>query len=413
MLDEIIDHSWDYASEDTKYYTHGIHPYPAMMIPQVSRRLIAENKKKDSIAYDPFCGSGSVLLEFKLAQLQSFGTDINPLAIKISKAKNTILNPEKIQRNLQLIQNEFYKLKFEVKKETIPKFNNIDFWFKDQVIVDLSKLKKSIEIVNNKNMKNFFDVCFSETVRKSSNTRGSEFKLYRINKEKLPKHNPIARELFVKIVERNIAGMQRVYDFSQERLLAETKVIEADITKKIPLDENSIDLIVSSPPYGDSRTTVAYGQFTRLSLQWLGISEEEARSLDKISLGGKTTQDSQAFSSAYLENTINKISNHDEKRAKEVLSFFNDFFKGSENINKVLKNKSKVCWVLGNRTVKNVRVPTDKIISDAFKEFGFKHEKTIIRSIPNKRMPRKNSPTNVIGETVSTMNEEYIVILER
>ena len=86
-----IDHEWDFASADTKYLTHGIHPYPAMMIPQVAKRLITENGTGAKIGIDPFCGSGSVLLEFKLAGIDSFGIDINPLALMISRAKNTII----------------------------------------------------------------------------------------------------------------------------------------------------------------------------------------------------------------------------------------------------------------------------------------------------------------------------------
>jgi len=58
-------------------------------------------------------------------------------------------------------------------------------------------------------------------------------------------------------------------------------------------------------------------------------------------------------------------------------------------------------------------LPTDEITSEMFKLNGFQHIETIIRRIPNKRMPSKNSPTNVKGKKDSTMNYEYIVVMQK
>ena len=58
-------------------------------------------------------------------------------------------------------------------------------------------------------------------------------------------------------------------------------------------------------------------------------------------------------------------------------------------------------------------LPTDEITKTLFELNGFEHIETIIRNIPNKRMPKKNSPSNKKGETVSTMNNEYIVIMKK
>lgn len=73
-----------------------------------------------------------------------------------------------------------------------------------------------------------------------------------------------------------------------------------------------------------------------------------------------------------------------------------------------------LCFVVGNRTVKGIKIPTDDIMVELFKaQNDYKHHKTIMRNIPNKRMPKKNSPTNVKGVLESTMNTENIVILEK
>ena len=83
------DPSWNYAEDNTRAYTHPIHPYPAMMIPQVAGRLIDIYAKPKAVVLDPFCGSGSVLLEALIRGYDSYGIDINPLSLLISKVKTT------------------------------------------------------------------------------------------------------------------------------------------------------------------------------------------------------------------------------------------------------------------------------------------------------------------------------------
>jgi len=407
-----IDHSWDFANEKTKYYTHGVHSYPAMMIPQIAKRIISEYGKEAKNCYDPFCGSGSVLLEFQLAQKNGIGTDINPLAILISRVKNRNIPVKKLQEEYSKIKNNIFHYRVTKKAEN-PDFFNINYWFKPQTINDLSLISKSVNEIQDETIKDFFKVCFSETARKSSNTRGGEFKLYRINEKKLEAHNPNATEIFQKIVQKNLNAMKSLNESLTFENNPKIKIFETDITKEIPLEKGSIDLIVSSPPYGDSRTTVAYGQFTRLSLQWLGFDEKKARQIDNMCLGGKPAKEKLNFYSPTFDKTIVKISEKDEKRARDVTSFFNDFYKASIKIEELMKPKSKICWVVGNRTVKEVKIHTDKIISEMFKEFGYKNINTIVRKIPSKRMPKQNSPTNKIGELSTTMNEESIIILER
>ena len=75
-----LDESWDFRKADTKRLTHGIHPYPAMMIPQVAARLIHLHGFAGGLLFDPYCGTGTSLLEAQLAGMNAVGTDLNPLA---------------------------------------------------------------------------------------------------------------------------------------------------------------------------------------------------------------------------------------------------------------------------------------------------------------------------------------------
>ena len=148
---------------------------------------------------------------------------------------------------------------------------------------------------------------------------------------------------------------------------------------RLPLDPGSVDIVVTSPPYGDSRTTVAYGQFSRLSLQWLGY--EHANALDKKLMGGVSSNKLEVgINSPTLKKTIFEISKQDEKRSRDVLSFYEDFDKCVDQLNEVMAKKGFVCFVVGNRTVKGVEVPTDKIMMEMFMaKDDYKHVKTYFR----------------------------------
>ncbi|MBN2488230.1 MAG: DNA adenine methylase [Methanosarcinaceae archaeon] len=421
---KFIDNSWDYKNDDTKLSNHGFHTYPAMMIPQVARRLIETYGQNATVLLDPFMGSGTTLLEAKLHDnfQIAYGVDINPLTRLISKVKTTPIDEQILRNETNNLINRCSEYKCDVlfKQKTVekPKFHNIEYWFKPEAIIDLVIIKTSIDSirVDNKkvedDLKDFFRVAFSETVRRVSNTRNGEFKLYRMNESALKKYTPDTLGEFEKKVRFNVEQMAL---FNKEAKNCEIRILAEDSRFKTSTPSNSIDIIVTSPPYGDSRTTVAYGQFSRLSLEWLGFDSKTVREIDKISLGGIPTIDmSHKLDSPSLQNILNEIQSIDSKRAKDVLSFYIDFNQCVIEIDRVMKIGGFLCFVVGNRTVKGVKIPTDDIIVELFKaKNNYKHHKTIIRNIPSKRMPKKNSPTNVKGELKSTMNEEYVVILEK
>ena len=181
-----------------------------------------------------------------------------------------------------------------------------------------------------------------------------------------------------------------------------------------PFSDNSFDMLITSPPYGDSKTTVAYGQFSRTSLQWLDLKEMPADQVPKIDrkLLGGTLKDKnlRKTASPTLNKYIQFISEQDEKRALEVIQFYDDLYAVLRECYRVMKPKSYQIWVTANRTVKGIQLPTNTIITELYESLGVKKIGEFIRNIPNKRMPSKNSPTNEKGKKTSTMKQENITI---
>ena len=129
-------------------------------------------------------------------------------------------------------------------------------------------------------------------------------------------------------------------------------------------------------------------------------------------MGGKKTKE-KLFITESIPEELAAIKASDEKRYYEVISFLNDYYLSICNVSKVIRRGGVVCYVVGNRNVKGIQIPLDYFTAEMFEKNGFKHDITIVREIPNKRMPSKTSPTNVAGAKVSTMSNEYIVILKK
>lgn len=416
---KFVDTSWDFRDAYTKYSNHGFHTYPAMMIPQIARRLIGTYGKNAEVLLDPFMGSGTALLEATLHKNfeKAYGIDINPLALLIAKVKTTPIDPKSLWCEYHKLMRRCIEDKravnFEQKGVEKPNFFNINFWFKPHIITDLAIIKNNIDKVEDQDVKNFFLVVFSEIVRDVSNTRNKEYKLYRMSESMLKKHNPDTINKFRIKLKENVSRMEEYTKGYNSK--CEVNILAEDTRNTTSIPDEEVDLIVTSPPYGDSRTTVAYGQFSRLALQWLGYDKKTVLSIDKVSLGGIPTKDlKNGLGSPTLKKTLEKIAEQSPRRARDVLSFYVDFDKCVKELHRVTKKGAFLCFVVGNRTVKGVQIPTDEIILELFQaKNNYKHHNTFIRNIPHKRMPKLNSPTNISGNHAVTMNEEWIVIIEK
>lgn len=406
------DESWDFREADTKEYTHCFHTYPAMMIPQIARKLLKEYGTEGGWLLDPYCGTGTSLVEASLFGMHSTGCDINPLVRLIAAAKSTSICLSTLDKTLNKLNEVLFQVEFQESKvpdAPIPEILNLKYWFSEEVIRSLAYLRNWISEVEDEAAQNFILVAFSETVREVSYTRNGEFKLYRMSAKKLENFNPDVFGTFSKKLSRNRHGLAV---FLEKRKIVEVSVSSANTVQgelPMPRPLGGYDLVITSPPYGDSHTTVAYGQFSRLAAEWIGLPN--ARKVDRLAMGGHHSEETLTHSP--VAEAIAKIKSVDEKRAREVSAFYIDLGRSINSVVQVLSPNATICYVVGNRRVKGVMLPTDAFIVSAFRRHGFIHKETIVRNIPNKRMPKKNSPTNVAGETSTTMHEENIVICQR
>ncbi len=407
-------HDWTFNGAMTRELTHCYHDYPARMIPQIAGKLLDTFASDASLMFDPYCGSGTSLVEGLVRGINAIGTDLNPLARLIARAKTSLPNIQQINKQLAAFNTYIFTKHIEVHIPTkIQGISRLEFWFKPEVIEKLSKIKSFIDEIEDTPIKLFFQVAFSETVRESSNTRNDEFKLYRYEAERLEKFDPDVFGIMLSKLNRNLRGFKNFLAIIEKTgRQPSAKIYDFNTVNDIPVNEispSTVDVVITSPPYGDSHTTVAYGQYSRLSAAWLGLSEPEK--VDSRLMGGKVNKSMTSFPSPALNEVLAAIEKNDKKRALEVASFYSDLFKSVSNIASLLRTGGYACYVVGNRKVKGVVLPTDTAVRNFFEKCGFEYVDTFHRSIPNKRMPLRNSPTNATGAVDSTMTREYIVVM--
>ena len=408
---------WTFNGAATRELTHCYHDYPARMIPQVAGKLLDLFGINAQLLFDPYCGSGTSLVEANIRGIHAIGTDLNPLARLIAKAKTSTPDIDLLERHIAAFNNLARDEKIHAIKEPLVVYGipNLAFWFKPLVIEKLFQIREFIQSIDDENVRVFFQIAFSETVRESSNTRNNEFKLYRYSADKLSQFNPDVYGIMVAKLQRNLQGYRKhkaiIENFRHPPF---ARVYDFNTVTEIPVEliaTASIDLVVTSPPYGDSGTTVAYGQYSRLSAAWLELAEPDK--IDGKLMGARVSKHSVSFPSAALNQAIAQIQEIDEKRARHVTSFYMDLQSSIANVATIIKQTGYACYVVGNRKVKGVILPTDIAIKNFFEHCGFTHIDTFTRTIPNKRMPARNSPTNIAGALDTTMTQEYIVVMQR
>lgn len=394
---------YDFLGQSYASMYPNLHKYPATMLPQIGLELLKEFKAKKSNLLDPFCGSGSSFVSGLEYGIKHFvGFDLNPLAITISKARMTYIESSYLIRQKErLLRQLESKNKPSLDFNPLENITNLDFWIDKNAQQDLKLIFSHLKNLEDKNVQNLFMLSFSETLRECSYTRNNEFKLFRMKNYENYKPNVYA--IFIKNIETILKDYLQFY----QPKLQEVNLNLSNANFQNP--KQKFDTLLTSPPYGDSKTTVAYGQFSTFINEWLGF--KDARKLDSRLMGGIKAKN--LYNKGLIRDYIIEIDKADKKRALEISSFYFDLESNIQSLINSINLGGKVFFIVGNRRVKNIELPTDKFIAEVFCNNGFMHLQTIKRKISNKSMPLQNSPSNKSGYKSNTMNEEYIVVCEK
>lgn len=419
LLGDKLPPDWNFAKADTSYLVHGLHDYPARMIPQIAERLIDLYTEEGDIILDPFCGCGTTLVEAALARRHCAGGDINPFAVLLTRVKSTPLDFESAGFNhikfLKELETGHIKAKKnnELPEPPVHVVSNLLHWFKEPVSRDLEFLYQKINGVTDIGVRDFLRVVFSHTVFKTSNIdhRSSRF-IRTLPKDKLAKFSPnVLVEFKSKLldsIERMLRYRRRIEElYGDEKTSITVKVEDA---RKLSCFDGIYDAVITSPPYGEEKNTIGYARWSKLSLMWLRLNEEKIKESEKKALGAYPSKNVyeqlEMLPSKTAASLLKEIVVGDERRVKDAITFFFDYLQTLKEMYRVLKHGSPCCIVIGDRSIRRRPLDMKKVTIELGRNAGLAHEKSFFREIPMKMIPWK-TPT---GKTIS---RESIIILKK
>ena len=106
---KVTSSDWDYHESNTRMYSHGIHRYSGKFIPQIAKRAMEIISMEGELILDPYCGSGTTLLEGLIAKRRVVGIDLNPIAVLISKSKISPISQDLLDNELLAISSSIQR----------------------------------------------------------------------------------------------------------------------------------------------------------------------------------------------------------------------------------------------------------------------------------------------------------------
>lgn len=265
MSEESTDEGWDFHNVATQEHLHSIHPYPARFIPQIPRKAILENTQPGDVVLDPFCGGGTTLLESILLGRPAIGVDNNDVASLVSKAKVATYTSDDIEE-LQRFHNSLEaKMRMIASGVSVPEYKNRDYWFSEQALVELGRLKYLIEELREP-ARTLALTLFSAIVVRAS-YQDSDTRYAKVQKQYTAGS---ALTWFQQRLSSTITELKLLANLPR----ASAQVHHADAREMSFLASSSIDFIVTSPPYLNAYD---YHKYHRHRLHWIGGDVSFAR----------------------------------------------------------------------------------------------------------------------------------------
>lgn len=282
--------------KDSKYVTHGIHAYKGKFYPQLAKGLInISGVSEGAKVLDPFCGSGTTLLECYLNGLEAYGCDLHPLAAKISGAKIGVLQ---VDPNLVAEAASLLAAKLPSARQGIPHatdhlpesgLDEIFAWFPEPVVYKLNWLLGKIRSISTGVLQDFFEVLLSDLVREVSHQDPRDL---RIRRRKEPLEDADVVGLYSRLLSTQMDRLERFwasrghcpYRFHEGTVMhADSR--RHDTFSSMGLSPGSVDMVLTSPPYA---TALPYIDTDRLSLLvLLGMGSRDRRPLENGLTGSR------------------------------------------------------------------------------------------------------------------------------
>ena len=371
--------------------THGFHKYPAKFIPQIPRWAINKylKNKTDKLILEPFCGSGTTLVESTLSGNYSIGIDIDPLSVLISKVKTTKIDIKKLDLIVDWLKKNIEKPHKEL---FIPDCQTLEHWFTKETINKLSVIRTLInQIVDNfsaekgiKDIQDLLLICFSSIIRRVSNADNESQKTY-VSHTKIKQ----PEEVFTLFFSQLDYFIERITEFSSNLNIKPAKIIVSSSSNSLTelLRGEKADLAITSPPYIKAIDYI-YNQMVELF--WIGdlfqMQTQNLQNEKKIQYIGNKQIFKKEFATYspfipklgidLLDNKLQEVFKTDKKNGHKhsyvTYKYFTEMEKHFAEISKCLKQNAYYVIVVGDSKVSDIYFDTADFLTIIAQRNGFK-----------------------------------------
>jgi DNA modification methylase len=431
----------DFAGQKTAYASHGLHSFAAKFPPQLADWGIRRYSRPGETVLDPMVGSGTTLVEARLLGRDALGADIDPLARLIARVKATPLPPELLEAATSALLADVEADVADLRRAradgvpfgdafpevAIPDFPNRDYWFLPSVSEELALLRRRIDAVEPSTLREFFYVVFSALIiTKSSTSVANVRDLAHSRPHRVePRQPPNVPRAF----QQRLARLRRgILDFGQRCDHATALRIVGDDARRLPLEDDSVDLVFTSPPYVNA---IDYPRAHKFSLHWLGdalgVTPEAYRALGRAYIGTDRVPIAECLALARapsgevsrLEETLARLANSEAvghrggpRRAGVVRRYFDDMAAVLAEVGRVLRPGRHAVVVVCPSQIAGVPVETHTLLAElAEARTGrrLRHVETYERTLDD----AKRQLPIVRGRFGPGMRTEYVVVLRK
>ena len=331
-----------------------LHPYPGMIADQLAVELSNEYVSPGDRVLDPFCGSGRTLVTAADRGATAIGVDVNPLAVLLSLAKGAVVRRSALENLRETIRTRSAPAGSE---DLDMESGRQVKWFSAKAKRELSSLIGLLNETSLSQSELRLAACIlSATARDVSFCRKDQWKIHRMPAGERSCFRRSAWQVFLSRLDYVLKEVRR-----SPRLSGTVRAFIGDATKLEVVNACNntagFDLVFTSPPYGDSRTTVQYGGISSLCLgvlkflSGLVIPAMPTRSIDACCLGGALDGQQSTMTAAGFTVSSFWSGETDTTAARRVTAFLGDLLVACEGFTRRLKHNGHAIFVVGRRTV--------------------------------------------------------------
>jgi hypothetical protein len=401
--------------------THSLHPYPARLIRHIPVLMLhcTRYSMPGDLVVDPFCGSGTVLLEALVAGRRAVGADANPLARLISAVK---VRPIPEPDLLRAISATFDRL--PSRAPSPPPVVNRNYWFTEAASRQLSKLGAAIRGEPDPHLREFLEVCMSVTVRRASLADPRISVPVKLRRNQYPPDHWLHHKTNARLDAahrhdvvadfRTVAreNARRVGSLAEHSIGSPSPVVTSDDARAIRtassrrLRRDSAQLVLTSPPYLGAQK---YIRASSLSLGWLGETElRSLRDLEELAIGRehfrKDTIRPTETGLLEADRLIAAIRDANPLRAQIASAYLVEMRYAVREIYRILRPGGTFVMVTGSNSLCGQPFHTTRYLTAIAAELGFELELELLDSIRSRGlMTRRNASAAVIEAEAITV----------